>query len=147
MPIQQSESLVLKQSLYFSLMMFIISLYPLVANAQTSSTIRIKFAKGNQCGYYTGKIVGKKTFILTIVPYDEQLLYVYSTKGKKLSNLTVQGSIGLIRGYNAKNFGITETATAYPINQKGDYSISLSSQTSSNTIAFCVIDNPNGEKP
>jgi heat shock protein HslJ len=120
---------------------------PYMADTQISSSTRIRFAPGRECGYYRGEIVGKKTFVLTIVPYDEQLLYVYSTKGAQLSNLSVRGTQGIIPGQNAANYGITETATVYPINQKGDYSISLSSETSSNSIAFCVIDNPHGEKP
>jgi hypothetical protein len=136
-----------KQALYCSSLILIIPLATLMADAQISSSTRIRFAPGSECGYYAGEIVGKKTFVLTIMPYDEQLLYVYSTTGGKLSNLTVRGTQGIIHGQDATNFGITETATAYPINQQGDYYISLSSQTLSNSIAFCVIDNPHGEKP
>lgn len=134
------------RSIALSVSLFL-SLYPLDVSARSNPATRITFAPNSSCGSYTGKIVGQKTFVLNIAPYDEQLLYVYSTRGGQLSQVTVRNSRGVIQGHESSHYGIQESQTVYPIARKGDYSISLSSKVSPDTIVFCVIDNPHGEKP
>lgn len=119
--------------------------YPNPAQAQTP--VRINFPKGKTCANYPVASKGKKAFRLRVNPYDEQLLYLYNNEGVSLESLTVKGTQGRITAQATTGFGIIETDRAYPIRRTGDYSITFTSRQPIKHLFFCVIDNPNGEKP
>ncbi|MEB3191435.1 MAG: hypothetical protein VKL42_13925 [Snowella sp.] len=116
-------------------------------NSQAESSTRISIAKGKDCAVYRGNVQNTKTFVMKIKPYDEQLLYIYSPQMDQFAKVTVRGSLGNITPQESIGFGITETNQVYPIHKMGDYHISLTVMAPVKTINFCVIDNPNGERP
>jgi hypothetical protein len=136
---------VVRKTIPFCLCLTAEILIPLDSEAQ--SFPRISIPKGKECTAYQGKFQGKKTFVMKITPYDEQLLYIYSPQVDKLDPITIRGSQENIKPQLSIGFGITETDQVYPIHKTGDYRISLTTITPIKTVNFCVIDNPNGERP
>lgn len=112
---------------------------------QAQAQNRISFPKGESCKSFPAKTKGKYTFVIKIVPHDEDLLYLYSSQTDNIGEVTVRGSQGEIAPNDTRGYGIKETNQAYPISKTGDYRITLTTVSPLKKLTVCVIPNPNSE--